>query len=135
MSAFTVANPVPTIVAVMNGAAAEAALTVGEGDTAIAYGSGDVPVLATPRVLALAEQAAVAAVAHLIDSDQTTVGIHADLHHVKATGVGGAVVARAEVVDADGRALTLEFTVTEDGETVAYGTHQRVIVDRARFES
>lgn len=110
-------------------------MTVGEADTAIAFKSGDVPVLATPRVVALAEQAAVAAIVGQILEGRTSVGIHAELHHVKASAVGSTVVARAEVIDQSGRAITFEFAVTEDGETVAYGTHQRVIVDRDRFAS
>jgi len=117
----------------MNGSVAEITLVVGEQDTAIAFRSGDVPVLATPRVLALAEEAAVAAIIAHLRPEQTSVGIHAELHHVKATRLGGKVVARAEVRDVGGRGLTYQFTVTEGGETVAYGTHQRVIVDRDRF--
>ncbi len=119
----------------MIGSTAEVMLTVGKADTAIAFSSGDVPVLATPRVLALAEQAAVAAIGGHILEGRTSVGIHAELHHVKASPVGSSVIARAEVIDRSGRAITFEFTVTESGETVAYGTHQRVIVDRDRFES
>lgn len=117
----------------MNGSVAEISLVVGEQDTAIAHGSGDVPVLATPRVLALAEEAAVAAIADQLEPEQTSVGIHAELHHVKATRVGAKIVARAEVLDISGRGLTYRFTVTEAGETVAHGTHQRVVVDRDRF--
>ncbi len=119
----------------MNGSAAEVALYVGESDTAISHGSGDVPVLATPRVLALAEQAAVAAIAARLEEGQTSVGIHAELHHVKATRLGQLVVARAEVVAVSdsGKSVSYEFTVREGDETVAYGTHQRVIVDRKRF--
>jgi len=117
----------------MDGSAAEISLVVGEQDTAIAYRSGDVPVLATPRVLALAEEAAVAAIADQLGPEQTSVGIHAELHHVKATLVGGKIVARAEVLNVSGRGLTYEFTVTEGRETVAHGTHQRVIIDRDRF--
>jgi predicted thioesterase len=117
----------------MNGSAAEVVLTVKDRDTAIAYGSGDVPVLATPRVLALAEEAAVAAVVDQIHEGRTSVGIHAEVHHIKASVVGSEIVARAEVIDQSGRAITFEFTVAEGGETVAYGTHQRVIVDRDRF--
>ncbi len=117
----------------MDGAAAEVSLVVGNEDTAVAYRSGDVPVLATPRVLALAEQAAVAAIADQLAEGQTSVGIHAELHHVKATRVGGVVLARAEVLDETERNVTFEFTVSEGEDTVAHGTHQRVIVDRARF--
>ena len=111
----------------------EVSLTVGGGDTAISYHSGNVPVLATPRVLALAEQAATAAIAGRLDSGQTTVGIFAELHHVKATRVGGVVTARAELIESTGKSLTFEFTVNEGDETVAYGSHKRVVVDRAQF--
>ena len=89
--------------------------------------------LATPRVLALAEQAAVAAIARDLDVGETSVGVHAELHHVKATDVGGVVNARAVVVEKAGRTITFDFTVAEGDETVAYGTHRRVVVDRDRF--
>ena len=117
----------------MDGSAAEISLVVGDGDTAIAHGSGDVPVLSTPRVLALAEAAAVAAIAAEVPDGHTSVGIHAELHHVKATRVGATVVARAEAVESTRRSFTFDFTVREGGETVAYGTHKRVIVERERF--
>ena len=119
----------------MDGSAAELSLLVGDMDTAIAYGSGDVPVLATPRVLALAEQAAVEAIRGKLKDGQTSVGIHSEMHHVKATRVGETVVARAEVVEVSdsGKGISYEFSVTEGDETVAYGTHQRVVVDRNRF--
>ena len=117
----------------MIGSAAEVSLVVGDEDTAIAHRSGDVAVLATPRVLALAEEAAVAAVAADIPHGHTSVGTHAELHHVKATRVGATVRARAVVVASTGRNITLEFTVKEGDETVAYGTHRRVTVDRERF--
>ena len=117
----------------MIGSHAEVTLTVGEADTAIAHGSGDVPVLATPRVLALAEEAAVLAIKDAVDVGQTSVGIHADLHHVKATPVGGVVTATASVMDVDGRRITFGLSVLEGDDRVAYGTHQRVIVNRDRF--
>ena len=115
------------------GAKAEVTLVVGETDTAISHGSGDVPVLATPRVLALSEQAAVAALGDELDGDQTSVGVHAEIHHVKATRLGAAVTARAEVAAVEGRRGLFEYRVTEGDEVAAYGTHQRVIVARDRF--
>lgn len=115
----------------MIGSSADVRLVVAEDDTAVAYRSGDVPVLATPRVVALAEQAAVAAIE--VEPGQTTVGIYVDIHHVKATTVGGVVTARASVVAAEGRKFSFEFTVTEGDDTVAHGTHTRVVVDRDRF--
>ena len=119
----------------MKGSAAEVSLVVADRDTAIAYRSGDVPVLATPRLLALAEQAAEAAISGQLGDGQTSVGIHAELHHVKATRVGQTVVARAVVasVSDSGHGVGYELTVTECDESIAYGTHRRVIVDRKRF--
>ena len=98
-------------------------LVVGDGDTALAHGSGDVPVLATPRVLALAEQAAVAALGDDLEPDQTSVGVYAELHHVKATQLDAAVTAKAEVLTVEGRRITFEFRVFENGE--AAGGHNR----------
>lgn len=119
----------------MKGAAAEVELVVGEADTAIAHQSGDVAVLATPRVLALVEQAAVAALGDQLTEANTSVGVHAELHHTKATAVGGTVVASAAITAENGRTIDFEVVVTERGKVVASGTHRRVIVDRTRFET
>jgi fluoroacetyl-CoA thioesterase len=120
---------------IAQGRTAQVSLVVAEADTAQAIGSGDVPVLATPRVLALAEAAAVAATADGLELGQTTVGVRADVHHVKATPVGAVVTATATVTSVEGRRLLFEFSVVEGDETVAYGTHDRVILARSRFES
>jgi len=114
-------------------ATSEIALTVADADTALSYRSGDVAVLATPRVLALVEEAACLAAAHILDEGQTTVGVEAEIRHVKATKVGATVVAQAELTVVDDRKLTFEFTVAEGEDMVAIGTHRRVVVDRARF--
>jgi predicted thioesterase len=115
------------------GATADVTHAVAEADTATAFGSGDVPVLATPRVLALLEAATVAAVAPSMADGQTSVGTRISLEHQAATPVGRTVTARARLVAVDGRRLEFEVTLN-DGETVAaFGTVERVVVDRARF--
>lgn len=115
------------------GARAGVELTVGEADTAQDLGSGDVPVLGTPRVLALAEAATVAATAGMLEPGTTTVGTRAELEHLAATPVGRAVRAVATLLAVDGKRLTFEFTV-HDGEVVAArGRVERVLVDRQRF--
>jgi fluoroacetyl-CoA thioesterase len=111
----------------------EISLVVTAADTASAQRSGEVAVLATPRTLALAEQAAYLSYAPHLPEHQTTVGVFAEIHHVKATSVGGRVTARVELIEQSERNLSFEFKVTEGPETVAYGTHRRVIVDRSRF--
>ncbi|MBM7083930.1 thioesterase family protein [Micromonospora sp. WMMD734] len=115
------------------GLTARVELTVTEADTAAAVGSGDVPVLATPRVLALAEAATVAATAPGMPAGSTTVGVRVELAHLAATPVGRTVVADARLVGADGRRLLFEVTVTDGDTTVASGRVERALVDRQRF--
>ena len=116
------------------GRTGEATMTVTEQDTAVAMGSGDVPVLATPRVLALAEQAAVAALDGVLDPDQTSVGAWVSLEHRAPNRVGDRVRATAEVTRGEGRRVSFTLQVRSGSTLVALGEHRRSVVDRARFE-
>jgi fluoroacetyl-CoA thioesterase len=107
--------------------------TVTEEMTAERLGSGDVPVLGTPAVMALVEGAAVAAVADALEPGTTTVGARVELDHVAPTPVGLPLTATAELVDVDGRKLRFSFEVADPAGPVARGTHERVIVDRDSF--
>ncbi|SIQ35344.1 thioesterase family protein [Micromonospora avicenniae] len=115
------------------GLTARMELTVTDADTAQAVGSGDVPVLGTPRVLALAEAASVAATAASLPPGMTTVGIRIELDHRAATAVGRTVHAQARLAEVDGRRLLFEVRVTDGTETVADGRVERMLVDRRRF--
>jgi predicted thioesterase len=115
------------------GAAARVELTVTDADTAQTLGSGDVPVLGTPRVLALAEAATVAATTTRLPPGTTTVGTRVDLEHKAATAVGRRVVAEARLAKADGKRLTFAVVVREGTTVVAEGRVERVLVDRHRF--
>ncbi|QBI52674.1 thioesterase family protein [Streptomonospora litoralis] len=120
--------------AIMRGLRGTADLRVGEEDTALALGSGDVPVLATPRVLALAEAATVAATAGQLDEGSTTVGTEVALSHLAASAVGAGVRAEAGLRLVDGKRLVFDVTVAQTGGgELARGTVERVVVDRARF--
>jgi fluoroacetyl-CoA thioesterase len=87
---------------------------VGEPDTAVALGSGDVPVLGTPRLLALAEAATVAAVAPYLTLGETTVGTAVTLEHRRASPVGSGLVVEAELTEVDGRRLVFSFIARRD---------------------
>ncbi|SCL69228.1 thioesterase family protein [Micromonospora peucetia] len=115
------------------GLSARVELTVTDTDTAQAMGSGDVPVLGTPRVLALAEAATVAATAPRLPGGSTTVGTRVELDHRAATPVGRTVVAQARLTAVEGRRLHFEVSVSDGDETVADGRVERVVVDRQRF--
>ncbi len=84
-------------------------LEVGADDTALAFHSGDVPVLATPRLIALCEEASLEAIAGMLPEDSTTVGMRVQLDHLAPTAVGHSVSAEATLERIEGRRLT--FTV------------------------
>jgi fluoroacetyl-CoA thioesterase len=107
--------------------------TVADQDTAIALGSGDVPVLTTPRVLALAERATVAAVAGAIGPGATTVGARVELEHLAATVVGATVRVSAELDRVDGRVLEFAVELRDGARLAARGHVTRVLVDRDAF--
>jgi predicted thioesterase len=115
------------------GLAASFGYVVTPGDTALALGSGDVPVLATPRVVALVERATRAAVAGHITDDLTTVGTRVELDHVAPTPVGATVTVEAVLEGIDGRRLTFGVRVSDAERAVATGTVSRVLVTRERF--
>lgn len=109
---------------------------VTSADTAIALGSGDVPVLATPRLIAWLEAATVDACPEL-GADETSVGTRVDIEHLAATPLGARVDAHAEVVHRDGRLLRFAVTAHHDAGSgsvlIAQGQVTRVVVRREPF--
>jgi fluoroacetyl-CoA thioesterase len=118
---------------IRHGSSASVDLTVTDDDTAIAVGSGDVPVLATPRLVALFEQAAVTAVDGQLAPDQTSVGMRVQIDHLAPTAVGDTVSADATLEKVEGRRLTFTVSARDQRGLVGAGKVTRVVVDRARF--
>jgi fluoroacetyl-CoA thioesterase len=113
---------------------AEYRYVVTDGDTAVSVGSGDVDVLGTPRLLALAEAATVSALAGRLAPNETSVGTRVSLEHLRPSAVGDDVIVRASVAHVDGRLVRFDVTAEDrDGAQVAYGQITRVVVDRDRF--
>ena len=111
--------------------------TVTEDDTAVALGSGDLPVLATPRLLAWCEAATCAAIDASMTDANSSVGTRVQLEHVGASAVGALVRVTATVVYVDGRLVRFEVVVEQgsEGKVLAHGEVTRVVVDRDRFLS
>jgi fluoroacetyl-CoA thioesterase len=117
------------------GRSATVKFTVGEADTAEAVGSGDLPVLGTPRLLAWCEAATCVAVADSLTAEQTSVGTRVWLEHLAASPVGERVEVQATVSYVDGRLLRFRVAASHlaDGKLVGTGEVTRVVVDRDRF--
>ena len=110
-------------------------MTVTEAHTAISMGSGDMPVLATPVMMALMENAAMLAVADHLPEGSTTVGGHIDASHVKPTPTGNTVTATATVTRAEGKRIEFQVTAHCGDILLGEGTHVRYIVDKEKFMS
>jgi predicted thioesterase len=111
-----------------------ARIHVGVEQTAPSIGSGKVPVLATPVMINVIEAAALAAVEHLLPSGHQSLGIHLDVRHFAATPIGMHVEATAELTAVEGRTLSFKVEARDDKEAIGGGTHERVVVNVARFD-
>jgi fluoroacetyl-CoA thioesterase len=116
------------------GLTGSAELLVGVEHTAPSIGSGLVPVLGTPVMINVIEAAALAAVEHLLPAGHQSLGIHLDVRHFAATPIGMRVHATAELTAIEGRTLSFRVAVRDDKEPIGDGTHQRVVVNVARFD-
>lgn len=110
-----------------------AEMVVSTTDTAVAVGSGDVEVLATPRLVALCERATFAAIDGHLDPATTTVGMRVQLDHLQPTPVGSRVEVEALLERVEGRRLTFVVSASDPKGLVAAGRVTRVVVDRASF--
>ena len=116
------------------GLTGSAELLVGVEHTAPSIGSGLVPVLATPVMINVIEAAALAAVEHLLPAGHQSLGIHLDIRHFAATPIGMRVRATAELIAVDGRTLSFRVAARDDKEPIGDGSHERVVVNVARFD-
>ena len=111
----------------------QAETTVNEQNTAAAMGSGLLPVFATPAMLALMENAAATSVQSFLGEGEGTVGTRLEVSHLAATPIGLAVRAESELVAVDRRKLTFTVRAWGGEELIGEGTHQRFVIDNARF--
>ena len=116
---------------------AELRFLVTDGDTALALGSGSVPALATPRLIAWLEAATMAALSGELTPGTTSVGARVDVEHLRPSPVGASVVVGARVIERADRRVRLavwaEQAAPGGAVRIASGTVERVVVDTARF--
>lgn len=115
------------------GMTAEKSEEVTENNTAIKYGSGGVAVYATPAMIGIMEGTCLAAVDPFLPKGMSTVGIHLDVKHTAATPVGMSVRATAKLIEISGKRLTFTVEAYDNKEKIGEGTHQRYIIDLAKF--
>lgn len=110
-------------------------LIVSAQDTALYQGSGDMEVLATPRMMALMENAAMLAVKDELSEGFTTVGGHIESSHLRPSKVGTEITATATVTKVEGKKIYFDIKAQMNDVIIGEGTHLRFIVDREKFLS
>ena len=110
-------------------------IKVGQNDTAKALGSGELDVLATPRMIALMEEASAKCIKAELDDSESSVGTLIDVKHVSATPLGLKVTATAEVIEVDSRRVVFKVTANDEKGLIGEGRHERFIINKEKFLS
>jgi fluoroacetyl-CoA thioesterase len=111
----------------------EAAWRADERHSAESWGSGAVPVFATPSLVGLMESAAMNALDGHLEAGETTVGTRIEISHLAATPLGEQVRAEARLVAVDGRRLVFELAAFDEVRRIGEGRHERMVISRDRF--
>ena len=109
--------------------------TVDNSNTAKTMGSGSLDVFATPSMVAIMEKSSTMAIEPFLDDGSTTVGTALDITHVSATPIGMEVFATAEIIDINGREITLKVQAFDTCGLIGEGTHKRFIVYAEKFQN
>ncbi len=110
-------------------------LMVTDAVTASVMGSGDMPVLATPAMMALMENAAMMAIAEALPEGCTSVGGHIASSHLRPSKIGDKITATAEVTKVEGKKVEVRVAAYSGETLLGEGTHLRFVVDKERFMS
>ena len=110
-------------------------IQVTENNTALTMGSGDMPVFATPSLVALMENAAMKTVAPHLPDGSTTVGGFIETSHLAPSTIGATIEAKATLTEVKGRKLSFVIEATEGEKLVGKATHIRFVVEREKFLS
>ncbi len=108
-------------------------LIVTQKDTAIVYGSGLLPVFATPAMIAFMENVAHESVAPYLPASLTTVGTEININHLKASAIGQKLTCKSSLIKVNKRQLCFHVEVYDDVDIIGSGTHTRVVVDKEKF--
>lgn len=109
--------------------------TVTEANIATNVGSGKVKVFATPMMIALMEKAAVLSIEPYLEEGWSSVGTRIDVSHCAATPMGMKVWAETEVIEIDRRRVTFSVKAYDEKGLIGEGTHDRFLIDIARFQA
>ncbi|HEV8259026.1 MAG TPA: thioesterase family protein [Casimicrobiaceae bacterium] len=91
------------------------------------------PILATPVMIMIMENAALNAIKPFLDAGESALGTRVDVRHLEATPAGRRITGEAEVTRVDGRRIEFRIQATDETEEIGVGTHERMVIDLAKF--
>jgi fluoroacetyl-CoA thioesterase len=91
------------------------------------------PVLATPVMIMVMENAALNAIKPYLDAGESALGTHVDVRHLAATPVGRSIVGEAKVTNVDGRRIEFSIRAIDGNEEIGVGAHERVVVQLSKL--
>jgi fluoroacetyl-CoA thioesterase len=91
------------------------------------------PILATPVMIMIMENAALNAIKPFLDAGESALGTRVEVRHLAATPAGRRVTGEAEVTKVDGRRIEFRIQATDESEEIGVGTHERMVIDLAKF--
>jgi fluoroacetyl-CoA thioesterase len=91
------------------------------------------PVLATPVMIMVMENAALNAIKPYLDAGESALGTRVDVRHLAATPAGRRVTGEAKVTNVDGRRVEFSIRATDGNEEIGVGTHERVVINLSRL--
>ena len=109
------------------------AIKVTESETAKSFGSGTLQVLATPKMIAIMEEASYKCIENSLEEGQSSVGTYLEIKHVSATPVGMEAYAEAEIIEIDGRRVVFSVKAYDEKGIIGEGKHERFIVNDEKF--
>ena len=91
------------------------------------------PVLATPVMIMVMENAALNAIKPYLDAGESALGTRVDVRHVAATPAGRRITGEAKVTHVDGRRIEFSIRATDASEEIGVGTHERVVIQLSKL--
>jgi len=115
------------------GAVGISEMVVRPGDTSVAIGIGDLPIIAPSLLINLMEHAAILSLDLHLDPGETTIPVSVEFISLSPASIGASLRGTTRVIEVEGKELTFECEVYEGDRQIAAALIKRSAVERVSF--
>jgi predicted thioesterase len=108
-------------------------MIVRPGDTSVALGIGDLPIIAPSQLINLMEHAAILSLDLFLEAGQTTIPVSTEFLSISPASIGAELRATSRVISVEDKELTFECEVYEHDRQIAAAQIKRSAVERVSF--